>query len=78
MPSTGVTTMSEVAIGSGYHGEAAALWNTRSPSGSQPLSSAVERADLHRETPALALALDVNQVIARAAVLAARAPPTPR
>src|SRR3954471_11884058 len=70
LPSTGVTVMSEVAIGSRYHGEAAGTVEEELAIGLAAGVAVVQRADLHREAPAAALALDLDQVVARAAVAA--------
>src|SRR5260221_7610732 len=71
LPSTGVTTMSELAIaGSGYHGCGAATVEHKVAIGLAAGHVGSQRPNLNPQAPAFAVAFDVKQVIARAAVLA--------
>src|SRR6476469_2770354 len=70
LPSTGVTKMSEAAIGSSYHGKAAGTVEHEVALRHTTAVVIVERPHLHCEPPARAIAVDVNQMIAGAAILA--------
>src|SRR4051794_25798989 len=72
LPSTGVTTMSEFAmVGSGYHVRRAGTVEHKVAIRFTAAVVGPERADLQLETPALAVASDAQQMIARPAILAA-------
>src|SRR5262249_325302 len=71
LPVTGETTMSEETIAvSGYHGERARSVEGESAVGFAACAIGPQGPHIDHHPPAVVLALDVNQVIARAAVLA--------
>src|SRR5260221_182808 len=71
LPSTGVTTMSEEAMtGSSYHGGRDRAVEHQFAVGLAAAAIGLERPDLQFQRPARSLALDPNQVIAGAPVLA--------
>src|ERR1700682_2096586 len=72
LPATGATTMSEEAIASSYHGEGPAAVEHEVAIGLAARAVRAQCAQFDADPPALVLALDVNQVVARAAVLAVR------
>src|SRR5438552_12395554 len=73
LPSTGETTMSEEAMtGSSYHGGRDRAVEHQLSVGLTAAGIGLERPYLDLELPAFALALDADQVIAGAAVLAVR------
>src|SRR5882757_8978422 len=72
LPSTGDTTMSGEAIASSYHGEGPAAVEHEVAIGLAARAVFAQGAQFDADSPALVLALDVNQVVARAAVLAVR------
>src|SRR5258708_36033215 len=72
LPSTGVTTMSEEAMpGSSYHGGRNRAVDHEFAVRLAAAGVGLERPDLELERPALAVALDPDQVVAGTAVLAA-------
>src|SRR5438105_15237802 len=72
LPSTGVTTMSEEAMtGSSYHGRRDRAVEHEVAVRLAATGIGLERPNLELESPALAFALDPDQVIAGASVLAA-------
>src|SRR5882762_6127225 len=72
LPPTGDTTMSEEAIASGYHGEGPAAVEHEVAIGLAARAVCAQGAQFDADLPTLVLALDVNQMVARAAVLAVR------
>src|SRR5215468_5608121 len=71
LPATGETTMSEETIAvSGYHGERARSVEGERAVGLAACAIGAQGPNVDLQPPAVVLALDVNQVIARAAVLA--------
>src|SRR5260370_42573733 len=72
LPPTGDTTMSGEAIASSYHGEGPAAVEHEVAIGLAARAVFAQCAQFDADPPALVLALDVNQVVARAAVLAVR------
>src|SRR5580704_4922542 len=72
LPPTGDTTMSGEAIASSYHGKRPAAVEHEAAIGLAARAVFAQGAQFDADPPALVLALDVNQVVARAAVLAVR------
>src|SRR5258708_28342278 len=70
LPPTGDTTMSGEAIASSYHGERPAAVEHEVAVGLAARAVFAQGAQFDADPPALVLALDVNQVVARASVLA--------
>src|SRR6478736_5769607 len=72
LPATGDTTMSGEAIASSYHGKGAAAVEHEVAIALATSAVIAQGAQFDADPPALVLALDVNQVITRATVFAAR------
>src|SRR5438128_8094519 len=71
LPSTGVTTMSEEAmVESTYHGSDGGAVEHQLAVGLAAVMPRVERPHLDPQPPAIAVAFDVKQMIARATVFA--------
>src|SRR5260370_9505503 len=72
LPPTGDTTMSGEAIASSYHGEGPTAVEHEVAIGLAARAVLAQGAQFNADPPAGVLALDVNQMIARASVLAVR------
>src|SRR6266571_1033961 len=72
LPPTGDTTMSGEGIASSYHGERPAAVEHEVAIGLAARAVFAQGAQFDADPPTLVLAFDVNQVVARASVLAAR------
>src|SRR5216683_6646305 len=72
LPPTGDTTISGEAIASSYHGKGPAAVEHEVAIGLAALAVFAQCAQFDADPPALDLAFDVNQVVARATVLAVR------
>src|SRR5258707_6502055 len=72
LPPTGDTTMSGEAIASSYHGKGPAAVEHEVAIGLAARAVFAQGAQFDADPPARVLALDVNQMVARAAVLAIR------